>query len=65
MANQRWYKGAKPTKMERFLHSRMNNNAWELVYDWISRGVIQDAADVDTIVEEIQDLAETGNSIMT
>jgi len=65
MANQRWYKGVKPTKMERFLHARTNNNAWELVYDWISRGVIQDAADVDTIVEEIQDLAETGNSIMT
>jgi len=64
MSNVRWYKGSKPTRMESFLHGRLNNTVWELVTDWIARGVISKPLEFDTIVEEIQDLAETGNSIM-
>ena len=64
MSNVRWYKGSKPTRMESFLHNRLNNTVWELVNDWIARGVISKPLEFDTIVEEIQDLAETGNSIM-
>ena len=65
MANTRWFKGSKPTKMESFLHERMWRQSNDLVEDWVSRKLIPEATDVETLASEIQDLAETGNSIMS
>ena len=66
MANQRWFKGNKPTQMERFLHERLGSECDALVQDLIHREVIvvPDDGDIPVISEEIRDLAETGRSIM-
>ena len=65
MANARWFRGSSPTKMESFLHERMWRQANDLVEDWVSRKLIPEGTDVEALASEIQDLAETGNSIMS
>ena len=63
-----WYKGNKPTKVERYLHERRLDDAYELVQDWMDRDLIALRCDRweqvhDTMAEEIRNLIETGRYI--
>ena len=52
--------------MEIFLHGRLGNECHDLVLDWIHRGLViaPDDGRIETLAEEMQDLAETGKAIM-
>jgi len=63
-----WYKGNKPTKVERYLHERRLDDAHELVQDWMDRDLIALRCDQweqvhETMAEEIRELIETGRYI--
>jgi len=62
MANNRWHKGNKPTRMEEYLHQCRLNESYELIMDWIGNGLIisPDSRTIDRMTEEMRDLMETG-----